>query len=192
MRRVLGSVAVAVVTAVAVLLPAPQAVAASKLVSTDPPSKAAVSTWPKRVTLTFSDAVDARSALVRVDGPGGAVVSVGDPDVVGTKVTQVLKSGVPMGSYLVRWTVLTADGTQLAGTVPFTYTSKASASASAERTAKDAARTSKDGSSGTTSDRTTRTSSERESSPAVGAVLLAAIGIGIVLLLKRLRAAFGR
>ncbi len=184
MRKVLGAHCVAVVTALAAVLlgtllavaaAAPAGAASPTLVSSTPAAKARLSSWPDAVTLTFSDRVAKGTALVRVDGPGGVVSSTGRTATDGRTVTQPLAQKAGRGEYVVRWTVVLQDGTQLAGTIPFTYGTGAkpatrSRTVVAAENGVDAAR----------------------SNPAAGALLVGVLVIALAWGFKRLRSAFGR
>lgn len=53
-------------------------------------------------------------------GPDGAVVSVGDPEVLGATVRQPLAEGLPAGAYTVDWRVTSGDGHPITGSIGFT------------------------------------------------------------------------
>ena len=179
MRNVLGALGVAVVTAVSaalVLVPAGAAQAAAPtLVSSSPAAKARLDAWPDAVTLTFSEKVTAGTPLVRLDGPEGFVASTGRASSDGRTVTQRLTAKGVRGEYALRWTVVLVDGTQLAGTVPFTFGTGArpagqSRTVVATEKGVEAAR----------------------SNPAAGALMVGIIAVVVVWGFRRLRAAFGR
>jgi methionine-rich copper-binding protein CopC len=184
MRKVLGALLATVVTAASAVLlalllglvaAAPAGAASPTLVSSSPAAKARLSSWPDAVTLTFSDRVAKGTALVRVDGPGGVVSSTGRTATDGRTVTQPLAQKAGRGEYVVRWTVVLQDGTQLAGTIPYTYGTGAKPSAQsrtvvAAENGVDAAR----------------------SNPAAGALLVGVLVIALAWGFKRLRAGLGR
>lgn len=120
--RVLGRL-LATVLASGLLLLGPGAGAASAhdaLAGSAPAADAAVPAPPAVVTLEFAEPPQALGNEVRVLGPGGTPVSVGDPDVNGTTVTQPLAVGLPAGIYAVEWRVAAADGHPVSGTFAFT------------------------------------------------------------------------
>ncbi|MBI4939335.1 MAG: copper resistance protein CopC [Actinobacteria bacterium] len=183
MRKVLGALCAAVATALSAVLlgaalvagAAPAAAASPTLVSSSPAAKARLSSWPDAVTLTFSERVAKGTALVRVDGPGGVVSSTGRTATDGRTVTQPLAQKAGKGEYVVRWTVVLQDGTQLAGTIPYTYGTGAkpatqSRTVVAAENGVDAAR----------------------SNPAAGALLVGVLVVALAWGFKRLRSGFGR
>jgi hypothetical protein len=175
-RKVLGALGVVVVATLLAVSSAGSAQASTPtLVSSSPAAKARLGTWPDAVTLTFSEKVAAGTPLVRVDGPDGAVASSGRATSDGRTVTQRLAPEVAEGEYALRWTVVLVDGTQLAGTVPFTYGTGA----------KPAGRS-------RTVVATGKGVQEARSSPAAGALMVGIIAVGVVWGFRRLRSAFGR
>jgi copper resistance protein C len=135
---------------------------------------------PQRFSMTFDGDVVEGSAVVRVDGPGGGVVSVGTPRLDGRTVVQRLADDLANGAYVARWTVTASDGHQVAGIVPFTI---AVTAATRERAAAVSAE----------NERRAQTAAAAEaerSNPALAAVLVAAVGFLLLTVLRRLRAAF--
>jgi methionine-rich copper-binding protein CopC len=198
MRRVLGVLVVAAAAALLSLGTALPAQAHAKLESSTPAAKARVTTAVTGVTLTFSERVKKGSAVVRVDGPGGAVASSGAPRVAGVQVSQALRPGLPNGGYTIRWKVTSTDGHQLAGTVPFTLSVRTAAAtrtstgskASASRSAAAAASASVPSDAELTASNTS--ADAPSSSPVVAALLVSALVIGLVAGGKRLRAGMKR
>ena len=176
MRKVLGALGVVVAAGLLAVGAAGSArAAAPTLVSSSPAAKARLDAWPDAVTLTFSEKVADGTALVRVDGPDGAVASSGRATSDGRTVTQRLADKAAKGEYALRWTVVLVDGTQLAGTVPFTFGTGAKPSGQ-NRTVVA----------------TEKGVQEARSNPAAGALMVGIIAIAVVWGFRRLRAAFGR
>lgn len=124
-RRVLALLAGALL----VLLPALPAQAHDRLSTTAPADGATVAAAPTSVVLTFEEPAVALGSKVLVTGPGGAVVSTGDPQFVDDTVTQQLTGDLPAGTYRVEWRVTSDDGHPVSGT--FTYTASGPAAATA-------------------------------------------------------------
>lgn len=176
MRKVLGALGVVVVTALLAVGAAGSAQAATPtLVSSSPAAKARLGTWPDAVTLTFSEKVSAGTALVRVDGPGGTVASTGRATSDGRTVTQRLAAKAAKGEYALRWTVVLVDGSQLAGTVPFTFGTGARPAGQSRTVVA-----------------TEKGVQEARSNPAAGALMVGVVAVVVVWGFRRLRAAFGR
>jgi copper resistance protein C len=90
------------------------------LVATSPAADGTADAAPRRVTLTFNEAVNTRFSTVRVTGPSGGVWQDGAPEVVGATVTQRLLPLGPAGPYEVTWRVVSADGHPIGGSFSFT------------------------------------------------------------------------
>ncbi len=99
----------------------------AQLVRTAPEDGASVPTAEK-VTLTFSEDINAQFLQVRVEGPGGDETD-GDPTVDGGVVTQPLTAALAAGEHRVTFRVVSVDGHPVSGTTTFT-TTQAPASAS--------------------------------------------------------------
>ena len=172
----LGALGVVVVSALLAVAAAGSAQAAAPtLVSSSPAAKARLDTWPDVVTLTFSEKVATGTPLVRVDGPDGTVGSTGRAASEGRTVTQRLVGRAPRGEYAVRWTVVLVDGTQLAGTVPFTVGTGAKPAGQSRTVVA-----------------TEKGVEAARSNPAAGALMVGVIAVVVVWGFRRLRAAFGR
>lgn len=117
-RRVL---AVTVATALAVAATAAPALAHVELVSSSPKDKAKLRRAPSSVSLTFSGPL--RSGTLKVTGPGGTKVSVGnggrDPRKV-SRLLVALKPGLKAGRYTSRAKIVAADGHEESFTLTFT------------------------------------------------------------------------
>ena len=98
--------------ALAVLLAATGAARAhAALVKSVPGSRAVLSRSPGRVTLCFNEAVELKFSTVKVEGPKGAAVALGEPKL--GESPQCLEAALPAlapGAYTVRYRVLSKDG----------------------------------------------------------------------------------
>lgn len=102
------------------LLAAPPADAHAVLLRTDPGSGAIVQDAPKRVTLTFNEPVRLVTGAVAVVAPTGERISrpavrTGD----GSTVRVPLRGGLPRGTFLVTYRVISADSHPVAGGFSF-------------------------------------------------------------------------
>ena len=114
-RGALLALLLAVLAALA-LAPAP-ALAHASLVSSTPASGARLDSLPEQVRLEFSEEVLA-PAYVVITGPDGESVTVGEPTVRGTVVTQATASG-PDGGYTLAYRAVSKDGHVVTGQIGF-------------------------------------------------------------------------
>ncbi|MCW2913008.1 MAG: hypothetical protein JWN52_1076 [Actinomycetia bacterium] len=176
--RRLGLVA-AIVVAFGVIFTVP-ASAHTKLLSSTPARGAKV-TSPTEVTLVFSENVTLAKVLVR-DAKGGRHES-GTAQVEGAKVTQKVAVGLTAGPYTVDYRVVSADGHPVEDSLPFTITGTAGVATPAPNGLD--ANVKPDGEitkgNGATVVRSAGTGDSGGSAKwlAVGAGLLAGIGIGV-------------
>lgn len=119
----------AALVALLLLAPAGAASAHDQLTGSEPADGATVDEPPEEVVLTFSGEIAELGAQVVVADPDGATVSDGDPEVVGTEVTQALVADLPAGDYDVTWRVTSEDGHPISGTFGFTVAEGADSSA---------------------------------------------------------------
>ncbi|MFD0204586.1 MULTISPECIES: copper resistance CopC family protein [Saccharothrix] len=113
----------ALLAALALFGAAPQALAHTDLVSSDPANGASVPQRPTRLTLTFTEPVPAESATVTVTGADGTAWPTGEITADGATLTvPVLENAAPAGPYTVSWTVESLDGDFVDGTFAFTLT----------------------------------------------------------------------
>lgn len=91
-------------------------------VETTPESAAVLLQAPSAVTIRFSEHADERASAITVTGPSGAVVSQGSARITGSdsRVLSVPMRGDGDGTYLVSWSVVSADdGHFTKGAYPF-------------------------------------------------------------------------
>jgi methionine-rich copper-binding protein CopC len=101
---------------------APLASAHDSIVSSVPADKAALTTAPTVVTLTFTDEVNPLGTAVIVTDATGARVDSGTPSIDGIAVTQALDPLTASGRYTVAYRVVSADGHPITGKLSFTVT----------------------------------------------------------------------
>jgi copper transport protein len=119
MRRALAFALLAALAA-CLVLPA-RASAHAVLERTTPSASATTSSPPSEVSLTFSEGIEPRFAIVSVTDAGGHQVTAGapaHPPGDGTTLVVPLK-GVKQGWYLVYWRVISADGHPVRGAFTF-------------------------------------------------------------------------
>ncbi|ONI80600.1 hypothetical protein ALI22I_45875 [Saccharothrix sp. ALI-22-I] len=102
---------------------APQALAHTELVSSDPANGGTPPQRPTQLTLTFTEPVPAESATVTVMGPDGAAWPLGEVTAQAATLTIPMReTGSPAGQYTVTWMVQALDGDFVDGTFAFTLT----------------------------------------------------------------------
>src|SRR3954449_5670913 len=108
-------------TATLVLLPG-TALAHAELERTNPPSNAVLPTAPSVVDLQFSESVEVAFGSIQVVDASGRRADVGDPFHPGGRGRDVdvqLRSGIPDGTYLVNWRVVSDDSHPVSGDFTF-------------------------------------------------------------------------
>ena len=115
----------ALVVLFTVLLGTPSALAHTELQKSSPAAGASLAAPPSEVSLTFGEAVRLPANPIRVTGPDGAVLTVGQATVAGATVTAPVTATGPAGAYTLTWQVISDDGDTLRGTVRFTLTAAA-------------------------------------------------------------------
>jgi copper transport protein len=110
-RRLVRGAATTLLLAVVLLLGlAGPAAAHASLVSVDPPDGARLDEAPERVQLTFSEAVSAELGGVQVLDSNGSRVDEGATRVAGAVVEVDLRAGLPDGTFVISYRVVSADG----------------------------------------------------------------------------------
>ncbi|MEC3955534.1 copper resistance protein CopC [Nocardia sp. CDC153] len=106
---------------VAVFLGAATASAHAVLVGSDPAYGAMVDHAPDRVSITFDEPVTAAPNAVTVTDRDGERVDTGNAETSngGRTIALRLRSGTPEGTYLLGWSLLSADGHVVAGSIVF-------------------------------------------------------------------------
>lgn len=130
LRRSLAVLAGALLVLLAPLATALPAQAHDRLESSSPADGSVVDVAPTSVVLTLSAPALALGTQVVVTGPGGAVVSTGDPQLVDDTVTQQLAGDLPAGQYRVEWRVTSSDGHPVSGSLAYTASAGAQGGAS--------------------------------------------------------------
>jgi copper transport protein len=115
-RSLRGAVLVALLLALA--LPA-SAAAHAGLVRTDPAANAVVDGSPAQVSLTYTEPVEPRFAIVSVTDPSGAQMTAGPPTRPGGTTLVVPLKTLQPGWYLVFWRVVSQDGHPVRGAYTF-------------------------------------------------------------------------
>ena len=100
----------------ALLVPAAPASAHAALVSTTPEQGSVVGSSPTKVTLTFNEPVRMLPGKTQVIAPDGKRINTGDPVATGgTLSLEVRVADRPLGTYLVSYRIISADGHPLSG-----------------------------------------------------------------------------
>ncbi|CAN5389170.1 hypothetical protein BH09ACT10_BH09ACT10_05740 [soil metagenome] len=124
---------------VSLTLSIPAAEAHATLESVSPADKSTLTTEPTEVTLTFNDTMN-RPSYVSVTAPDGKLIAEGEGTVVGTKVTQQVRTVGLAGIYRVDFRAVSADGHPVEGSFRYTVTSGTPASSDATSIQKPADR----------------------------------------------------
>lgn len=178
------------VAAAASLIFAAPAAAHVSLLKITPEPGAVLTTAPTEVVLEFDEPVSSTFATVVVDNGAGAGVTRGKLTVLGSKVTQPLRTALASGRYRVAYRVVSKDGHPVSGESGFTL-AVAPGTGSATSTPRPAASgspTSDPPSSSATARPLSGSSPpadrgwwRRHGKPASGAAALFAAGVGTVL-----------
>lgn len=117
--RILAALA-AVTLALGTALAFPWAASAhDQVISTDPAEGEVLALAPSQITMRFTAELMEMGVIVFVvDGSERDWVA-GEPTVDGAELVQPLESGMPDGSYQVRWQVVSADGHPVSGFFDF-------------------------------------------------------------------------
>ncbi|MGA8116905.1 MAG: copper resistance protein CopC, partial [Actinocatenispora sp.] len=120
-RRALLLAGAVLVAAFGVLAPASPASAHAVLVETVPDSGAVVQTAPDSVALTFNEPIRLVTRDFSVVAPNGRNVQHGDPHLTGdgSMVEIPLDKGLPRGTFLVSYRIISADSHPVAGGFSF-------------------------------------------------------------------------
>lgn len=118
-RSVRAAGAVLAVVAALVLASAGPAQAHASLVAADPPDGARLDRSPSRIELTFSEPVSVTLGGVRVLDGSGARVDRGSVRSRGPEVGVDLRGGLPDGTYVVTYRVVSDDGHPVRGSLVF-------------------------------------------------------------------------
>lgn len=104
----------------ALLVPAAPASAHAALVSTTPEQGSVIGSSPTKVTLTFNEPVGVIPGRTQVIAPDGKRINTGDPVATGgTLSLDVRVADRPLGTYLVSYRIISADGHPLSGAFMF-------------------------------------------------------------------------
>lgn len=135
LRRTLAATLAAVITLlVTLLVTATPALAHAKLESTVPARGASLATPPTTVSLTFGEPVTVGANPISVTGPGGASWTVGKVSITDSTVSAPVTATGPAGAYTLAYTVISDDGDEVSGRIPFTLTAAATPTTAAAPT----------------------------------------------------------
>ncbi|MEV0649821.1 copper resistance protein CopC [Phytomonospora sp. NPDC050363] len=118
-RRVLFFALVTVLAGLSAALFAAPAYAHATVVSTTPQANATVDTQPVEVTVVFSEPVSPVDSQTWIVAPDGSRANSGEAVVRGSTLAYPLREGLPNGTYLVGYRVISADGHPIPGGFTF-------------------------------------------------------------------------
>lgn len=117
--RILAALAAVTLALGAALAVGSAASAHDQVISTDPAEGEVLAVAPSQLTMRFTAELMAMGVIVFVvDGSERDWVA-GEPTVDGSELVQPLESGMPDGSYQVRWQVVSVDGHPVSGFFDF-------------------------------------------------------------------------
>jgi copper transport protein len=122
-RLVCASIAVAAISLA--LDPAKQAVAHASLLSTTPADGVTIPTAPKAFTLEFNEPVS--PLVMRLVRPNGQTAALTNITAQNNKVAIAAPEMIELGSYVLSWRVVSADGHPVGGVVSFAVGHQSSA-----------------------------------------------------------------
>lgn len=118
-RRLLYIAFVTVLAGLSAALFAAPAYAHATVVSTTPQANATVDTQPVEVTVVFSEPVSPVASQTWIVAPDGSRANSGDAVTRGATLAYPLREGLPEGTYLVGYRVISADGHPVPGGFTF-------------------------------------------------------------------------
>ena len=131
-RRGIGGaaamLAVALMTAAAMLGLAGTALAHNVLVSSDPANGSTVDVAPVRVSFTFDQPIQNFDPALKVFGPNGNDFTTAAPTIAGSTISAPIAAG-PAGAYRAVYRIVSADGHPVTGQIVFTLAASAAGSA---------------------------------------------------------------
>lgn len=117
---VLRAAALTVLCGLLLLFGAGQALAHTRLLSSDPADGTSLTDAPEQVTLTFNEAMQSGFTTITVVGPDGATWQTADSTVDGSRVSVGLRPLGPAGRYEIGYRVVSNDGHPVTGSLSFT------------------------------------------------------------------------
>jgi methionine-rich copper-binding protein CopC len=130
-RRLLRTMAIAVVAGLALLLGTGIALAHARLESSNPADGASLDSPPQQISLTFSDPMTADFNALTVVGPDNAHYETGPVTAEDTTVSIGVRPLGPAGRYEIGYRVVSEDGHPVTGSIAFTLTTAGPAAAAA-------------------------------------------------------------
>ena len=131
-RRLLYIALATVLAGLSAALFAAPAYAHATVVSTTPQANATVDTQPVEVTVVFSEPVSPVANQTWIVAPDGSRANSGDATVRGNTLAYPLREGLPNGTYLVGYRVISADGHPIPGGFTFSIGEPSASPPSAE------------------------------------------------------------
>jgi copper resistance protein C len=122
MRTLRRLAAVAVLSALLLLVATATASAHATRIAADPADKSSLVKGPERVSATFNEQMQSAFAAMTVVGPDGNLWSTGDPQVQGAVLSVAVRPLGPAGTYTVNYRATSADGHVVSGSWSFDLT----------------------------------------------------------------------
>lgn len=123
-----ASVAVALISATAMLGFARPALAHNVLVSSDPANETTLQTAPTSVSFTFDQPIQNFDPALKVFGPNGNDFTTAAPTIAGNTISAPIADG-PAGHYRAVYRIVSADGHPVTGQIIFTLAASAAGTA---------------------------------------------------------------
>ena len=117
--RILAALAAVALALGAALAVGSAASAHDQVISTDPAEGEVLAVAPSQISMRFTAELIQMGAIVFVVDGSERDWAAGEPTVDGSELVQPLESGMPDGSYQVRWQVVSADGHPISGFFDF-------------------------------------------------------------------------
>ncbi len=117
--RILAALAAVALALGAALAAGSAASAHDQVISTDPAEGEVLAVAPSQISMRFTAELIQMGAIVFVVDGSERDWAAGEPTVDGSELVQPLESGMPDGSYQVRWQVVSADGHPISGFFDF-------------------------------------------------------------------------
>ncbi len=185
--------AVFLLSGIAVVATATPAFAHAELIDSNPAEDAALATPPQQVVLTFNEPVTLGANPVTVTGPGGASWTVGAPVADGAVLTAPVQASGPAGTYSIIYEVVSTDGDDVTGAVTFTLTAAVAPPATTTTTTTELTTTTEAPPTTTSVAPAAGEPTDDGGVPAwvwvLGAVVVLAVGVVVVLRLRRAKGA---
>lgn len=152
-----------------------------RLLESNPVTNATLNESPKKISLTFSAAVESLGSSVKLVDSDGDAASVGSLEGKGATVTADVKEELSAGDYEIRWRVVSSDGHAISGVTPFTVEGTTSSTSASESASGDAAPTAQESTATSQPAEAADTREQSEGGSSTTMIALGAAGIATAL-----------